>query len=220
MLFPTMCVDNFFDNPKSVRELALSLEYCPEPNGIWPGKRTKPLHEVSPAYNTLFNNKLFSLLYDFSKHNLNWEVDSYFQMIEPYGTNPDINIGWVHKDHNAVLAGVVYLNENPELSSGTSLFTRKFLGAEPINGEFKRGFFVSNGSLDEILYKQKLEENNNQFEETLTVNNVYNRMICYNGSSYHRANGFTGGNEPRLTQVFFVRKLAADWFPIPSMRSI
>jgi hypothetical protein len=120
MLFPTMCVDNFFDDPKSVRELACSLEYYPEPNGIWPGKRTKPLHEVASKYNNFFNSKLFNLIYDFKKQELSWEVDSYFQLIEPYGNNPNTNVGWVHKDNNSILAGVVYLNENPEISSGTS----------------------------------------------------------------------------------------------------
>jgi hypothetical protein len=215
-----MCVDNFFDDPKSVRDLALSLEFYENTNGAWPGKRTKPLSEVASKYDTYFNNRLFSLMYDVKEQGVKWEVTSYFQMVEPFSDNPSVNTGWIHKDHSTTLAGVVYLNENPDINSGTSLFRRKFLGAESINTDIKRSFFVGHKGFDESFYLQKLEENNNQFEETLTVNNVYNRMVCYNGSTYHRANAFSGGSEPRLTQVFFVTKVISDWYPIPNMRSI
>lgn len=219
MLFPTLCVDNFFDDPKAVRELAYSLQRAPDPEGNWPGSRTGLLHEVAPEYHTYFSTKLFKLFYDFNVQNVNWVVHTCFQFIEPYGEGKDVNVGWVHKDASSVLAGIVYLNENPELSSGTSLYTPKRMGITSINTDCKKGFFTNSG-VDETEYVKKLNENNDLFTETLTVGNVYNRLVCYDGANYHKANGFSGGDEPRLTQVFFVRKVVADWFPIPSMRSV
>jgi hypothetical protein len=220
MLFPTTCIDNFFDNPKAVRELACSLEYAADPEGTWPGTRTKPLHEVAPEYNNFFNDKLLSIFYDFRKHQVNWEVTSFFQIIEAYDKEEKLNVGWVHKDDSAVLAGVVYLNEDADLASGTSLFSPKYMGATPINTVEKHNFYKLNNNISQAEYIKKREENNNLFTETITIGNVYNRIICYDGSQYHKANSFLCGDKPRLTQVFFVKNLNTDWFPIPSMRSV
>jgi hypothetical protein len=221
MLFPTTCIDNFFDNPKAVKELAYSLEYSSDPAGNFPGTRTKPLHVVAPEYNDFFNRKLFSLFYDFKEHQINWDVQSYFQLIEPYGEDEELNVGWVHRDNATVLAGVVYLNEDASLASGTSLFNPKHIGAIAINSADKQNFYKLNNKISKAEYIEKRNENNNLFTETVTVGNVYNRLVCYDGATYHRANNFNSGtNEPRLTQVFFVNKVVADWFPIPSMRFV
>jgi hypothetical protein len=221
MLFPTTCIDNFFDNPKAVRELAYSLEYSSHPAGIFPGTRTKALREVAREYDDFFNRKLFSIFYDFSEHQVDWDVQSYFQRIEPYGEDEELNVGWVHRDSATVLAGVVYLNENANLASGTSFFNPKHIGGIAINNDDKQNFYRLNNSISKAKYIEKRNENNNLFTETITVGNVYNRLICYDGATYHRANNFNSGtNEPRLTQVFFVKSLNTDWFPIPSMRSV
>ena len=219
MLFPTTCIDNFFEDPKAIRELAFSLERHSDPEGMWPGKRTKMLHEVLPEYSNFFCAKLMRTFYDFRKHQVNWQIESYFQFIDPYSENAEVNEGWVHKDKDAVLAGVIYLNEKPEITAGTSLFARKTVTSDAIYTDEKHEFFKNPANVDEKTYVEKLKENNDNFVETLTVGNVYNRMICYDGAYYHRANSFLCGEEPRLTQVFFVRNLNADWYPIPSMRS-
>lgn len=220
MYFPTLCVDNFFDNPKEVVDLAYSLPRYPAGAGGWPGERTFPLCMGAPEYNNFFNKKLFSLFYDLEKDNVSWEVDSYFQFTTPYGDTPEVNSGWVHADASRVLAGVVYLNERPDPAAGTSLFKRKRLGVEQIHTEYKRKYYLDKNSIDEATYLNKLKENNDLFEETLNVSNVYNRLVCYDGSQFHKANGFSCGGEPRLTQVFFVKKVNADRLPIPYMRSI
>lgn len=219
MYFPTVCIDGFFDDPRMVRELAHSLEHTADPEGKWPGTRTKPLHEVAPEYNSLFNNKLFSTFYDFKRHKVGWEVESYFQFIAPYGEDKAVNEGWVHRDGNCIMAGVVYLNEKADVSAGTSLYTRKTIQSNTLNGEAKEEFFKGANTMPESEYLQKLRENNDAFVETLTVGNVYNRLVCYDGAHFHKANNFVCGDEPRLTHVFFVKNVMADWYPIPSMRA-
>ena len=37
--FPTTCVDNFFKYPDEIRRFGLSLDFKPEPQGMWPGTR-------------------------------------------------------------------------------------------------------------------------------------------------------------------------------------
>ena len=212
-------MSNFFENPKAIIAIANSLELEPARDGAWPGKRTKMLHEVLPEYSDYFNKKLMRTFYDFRKHDISWQIESYFQFIYPYGTNKEVNQGWVHKDKDTVMAGVVYLNENPQLDAGTSLFVKKEVYNEPINCDQKHTFFKDSSLINEQEYLEKLKENNNLFTETLNVGNVFNRLVCYDGSYYHRANSFLCNGEPRLTQVFFIRALSADWFPIPSMQA-
>lgn len=217
MYFPSICVDNFFKDPNAIREFALSLEFKPTINRPWPGKRSASLAKIYPNYFHQFCDKLFSLTYDWAKHkNVSWAVETYFQLIEP-NHYMNINKGWVHQDH-CVYAGVIYLSPDAELDCGTSLYSANKSFDIPINLEYKEEMFLNFSSENESVYMQKLEENNSQFIETVRYNNVYNRLIAYDGHNYHAANHFTGKNQkPRLTQVFFVEEVSSTYFPIPSM---
>ena len=49
MKFPTLCVDDFYKNPKQIRDYALSLNYNKD-LGIFPGERTKYLlRKIHPS---------------------------------------------------------------------------------------------------------------------------------------------------------------------------
>ena len=222
MYFPITCVDNFFDNPNKVRDLALSLDYAQAADGGWPGKRTELLSSASPEYFNLFSQKLFSLFYDFRKTNVQWTIETYFQLVTPYEAEKEVetvlNQGWVHADDNRVLAGVIYLTPSTNLTSGTSIYRPKTPGATPINNDVKHTLFSTGIATED--YAQKIQESNSLFEETLNVSSVYNRLICYDGGNYHKANNYNCGDEPRLTQVFFVSEVNANWFPIPNSKRI
>lgn len=220
MYFPSICVDNFFNNPDSVRELAMSLEFKSSTNRPWPGKRSASLSTVSQNYFHQFCDKLFSLTFDFKKHkNISWAVDTYFQLIEP-DSYMDINKGWVHQDH-CIYAGVIYLTPGIDLECGTSLYKPKKSFEIPINQEYKEEMFLNFSSEKEKEYLKKLEENNLQFVETAKFNNVYNRLVAYDGHAYHAVNNFSGRErKPRLTQVFFVEEISSTYFPIPSSKQV
>lgn len=217
MYFPIVCVDNFFDNPQEIRNLALSLEYNQSDKG-YPGKRTEDLHKICPEYFNYFSKKLISLFYDFTKTEVLWSIRTCFQKIEPFEGSIDVNKGWVHIDNGGVFAGVVYLNEDANLESGTSIFKPKTIGTQIINAEQKYKLFENNIATSEI--QAALEQNNNQFVETISFKNVYNRMVCYGSEQFHAVKSYETKGEPRLTQVFFVEKLVADWYPIPSSKLI
>ena len=44
MTFPVTIVDNFFDDPDAIVEVANNLKYFNPQGGHWPGTRTKNLH--------------------------------------------------------------------------------------------------------------------------------------------------------------------------------
>jgi len=50
MIWPTLSLDNFFENPDKILKFANSFEFKPDPNGKWPGKRTDLLHVLDPVF--------------------------------------------------------------------------------------------------------------------------------------------------------------------------
>jgi len=95
---------------------------------------------------------------------------------------------WIHHDTKD-LAGVLYLTPDAPLEYGTSIFRHKdgLIYGYQHNGENLR--------------------NEDEWEETINIGNVYNRLILYNGFQYHRSNNFGFGKSleySRLTQVFFM----------------
>jgi len=234
--FPTVCVDNFYDNPNKVREFALSLDYDNVENstGYYPGVRTKPLHEVNSEFFNMFCNKIFSVFYDLSNPNLflEWEVFTTFHKIPPLKEpKTDLrNTGWIHQDPHVVLAGVIYLNPNAPLDTGTSMYRIKnpeTFAEDNIHRDvyhqkkieflkMKEASQWDSMTKDEtVLYNEAVNKNNELFEETIRVNNVYNRLVTYESCDWHRpVNYYMGNDEPRLTQVFFVNKLSTSHTPI------
>ena len=116
--FPTICVDNFFDDALSVRQLALSQEFSFSVDGTYPGKRTESLHLILPDFFNFFTKRLFGIFYDYESKNVQWHVSSSFQLIDA-SHDLDLNTGWVHLDNNSVFAGIVYLNDVMSSNAGT-----------------------------------------------------------------------------------------------------
>ena len=216
-----MCVDNFYDDPDYVREYALSLNYQETP-GNYPGSRTDFLHVINPNFFNYFCDKLFSLYYDFNKSNVNWIVQTGFQLVPPYGSDKNLikNTGWIHLDSSTVFAGVIYLNPIVDINCGTSLYKLKNeTPPDPISAnEIKTQFYKNKIDLN---YDKLILEHNESFIETIKFNNVYNRMISFDSQSYHAANNFQTGTDTRLTQVFFVNEVTSDsGTPLERSRSV
>ena len=72
--------------------------------------------------------------------------------------------------------------------------------------DIKEKFYTNHATAEE--HKKALKENNEQYEETLKVSSVYNRLIAYDGSQIHGHN-FSSSSEDRLTQVMFFQVLNA-----------
>lgn len=214
--FPTVCVDNFFESPDTFKKLSQILDYKKCTNGFWPGERTDSLHTISQSIFDNFFARFFRIYYDLEIEELNWNANLYFQKIKPFD-DPELNKGWIHSDFPCLIGGLVYLNENNDLNSGTSIFSclnKDSFFLSPEEQEYKRKLFLGE-DIDLKKYKQLYNNYEKNFVETVRFNYVYNRMIAYDGSTHHRANGFYGNEEDeRLTLVFFVNEIKAKSVPL------
>jgi hypothetical protein len=203
-LIPTVVLDNFFDDPLWVRDFALKQEYTKDPDGLYPGKRTQPLHELNEK---LFKHVInrFNSIFFYLEHIEGWQARAFFQQIDS-----SYNEGWVHRDVD-LISGLIYLNPNPSLDTGTTIYKPKATGLFGVNPMNKQS-----------LPGSVREENNGEFDESIIVKNRFNRLIAFDSTEFHCANKFTG-NSPetnRLTLVFFIERLQVPHFPIQRVNLI
>jgi hypothetical protein len=203
-MWPTICVDNFFNDPDKVFKFANSLKYTPDNEGRWPGERSDELHKIDRNFFEFFGKKVLSILYPMEA-GINFSLRLTFQKISKKYTNE----GWVHKDNGYIneFTSIVYLSKHKEC--GTSLFDSKKIHSFPINEIQKRDTYLKDNFKEENIY---LKENNNQFEETISIKSKYNRFIMFDSSQLHAAQKFTENTieEDRLTLVGFFENV---YFP-------
>jgi hypothetical protein len=213
---PALVVDNFFEDPDIIRNYALSLDYS-KTDDNYPGVRTELLDTLNPELFKSLSMRLFSLLYDFNVQPAGGHVQACFQII-----TEDYEEGWVHSDLSTdgwSVAGVIYLTPNAPLDGGTSLY-RLRADEHPVQNEFKNKFY-SNKHVDITNYRKERDAFNQHYEKTLTVSNVYNRLVMYNTNQLHRGDKFFGlsRNTGRLTLVFFAKVLGQQLTPVPRMQT-
>jgi len=207
--FPTTIVDNFYKNPDKIREYALSLEYDYTPKGRAAGKITKSLGTLNKDFADYSVSRFLNLFFDYNTTEVEWQVDTFFSLIDPYSNNENssLNKSWVHMDLGDVLAGIIYLNPDANLNSGTSVYKPiRLLTVEETNNPERRDLHLGK-PVELNLYTEAQVKHNSNFEETISIKNVYNRLVSYDANSWHCANNYWTYNVPRLTQVFFISKL-------------
>ena len=211
--FPVVVVDSFFKDPDKVRNFALHQEFKRDKTSNYPGLRTDCLSVIEPSLYNEFLKKFFSIYYDFRFEQLNWIVEARFQKTDNHFDN-----GWVHYDgdNNSTckVAGVIYLTPNAPLQSGTSIYkTKNNVLIPSLNTDAKYSHYYSNGNSEELKKIKELEKT--QFDETINVGNIYNRLISFEANEYHAAQNYFGqDNESRLILVFFVLKFDAHRTPL------
>jgi len=210
-LMPLTIVDNFYDNPNEVRELALSLDYS-KGVGNFPGYRSPLISEIDLDFYIKFVNKIVGLFWNTKKESLDCQIETYFQYIPGwFGSS-----GWTHVDQKTTFAGVVYLTPDIPQSLGTAVCRQRF---NNIDLDYTiRDDFYAGKPVNKKDYVETRDRHNFNFETTLNVDNIYNRMLTYDGQTPHKENGFYGTEleNSRLTQVFFAKtELGNDtYYPI------
>ena len=225
--FPAVIVDDFFDDPDYIRNLGSVLPYHPPTGGItvWPGKRTDLISDIEDErFIRLFHYTGKKILSIFQPSNpLTWQIILQFQKIQPYSENKwdRVNRGWVHHDGtggtNVKFGGIIYLNKNADKDTGTSVYKMKngIHTCEDHEVEQKSKLYGGE-NIDIDRYNQIYDEYHDQFEETIKVDNIYNRLLLFGGDVLHGVRTF--GTEERLTLVFFCQNIG-DMTP-PLQRSI
>jgi hypothetical protein len=213
-MYPIAIQDNFFPDPNLVVDFAMKQEYFPDPNGYWPGKRTKQLHELDKELFAFIGNKIHNIFYESTPRF--WEMELSFQLISPLHKNSShlFNHGWVHKDTNSFFGGVIYLNKNPEDKTGTSIFKPKKGYSQDVSDYLKaKEKFYKNEDISEEEYNNAFISYHSQYEETVSVKNVYNRMLLFGGDIHHAAQSF-GSSGERLTISFFSKGMVGAYPPL------
>ena len=227
--FPTVVVDGFLSSPNAVREYGLSLDYFPTP-GYYPGQRSKNLIEVNKKFADELLKKVFSLYWEDTSNISCSYCSFFFQKIPPYSeVETDFrNFGWIHRDsvwERNRLAGVLYLTPGARLESGTSVYRMKEgLEGSPVDHVAQQKVRDSKDFLftekSEFLTEDDLEriktiqnDWNGCFETITQVNNVYNRVISFDGNEWHAANNYYTGDQERLTIVYFIDNVKGATMP-------
>ena len=214
--FPTTIVDGFFDTPDLIRNLALKQEYYYDSNNIWPGKRCNVL-KVSPI---LFRNIMDKTILLYFDSVVDYTAKMNFQIIDKkYGN------GWVHRDSgdNNIATGIIYLT--PQSRSGTSLFVKKrpleYHDSTIIDKKIE--FYKNINDGDPSYVADYSQTHNIEYEETVNIKGLYNRLVLFDSNLYHGAHDFFGEdiNDSRLTISFFIRRLNCNYtaLPVPRMSS-
>ena len=224
--FATTCVDNFFKHPDEVINLADTLDYKPEPKGMWPGARSPELHLVSPSFKNAVCTKYLKL--HLSAPMIGYQCAAYFQKIG--AASGGSGEGWVHNDTPHLHTTIIYLTPNISDDSGTSIFIPKpdataatVAGTNAASAVPSREVFMPVSKTEGFLKKEQfyksqinLEEaetyrlkNNSPFKEVIRFANIYNRCIGFDGSHWHSSGKFDNVDkeEERLTLIIFWRTI-------------
>jgi hypothetical protein len=214
--FPAVCVDNFFNDPDYVLNLAKNANYSVAKKN-YPGVRSEHLQIINECFFHTVCNKLLSIYYGpIIPKDITWNFEMAFQKITPFENQeylyPD---GWIHAD-DCPLAGVIYLN-NSNVDAGTSLYDPKIPLTTTKNKNIKETFY-SSGDVPIDVYNSAVIENNSQFIESISFKNKFNRLVMYEGFQFHAAKNIMKMSEPRYTIVFFAHIISAPYFPIQNIR--
>lgn len=189
-----MCIDDFYDDPDSIRDLALSTEYHADKkslgynngNAPWPGKMSK-----NPYAPTWIDVKVSKLL----NKNLRQmrQLDSGCFRISP---QQSVSANMLHADSHteSYYAAVLYLTKNKEDTPGTLFYKHKSTNSDKA---------LNKDHITSILIN---DEFNDMSKWTLhTVSNiVYNRMLIYPANKFHGIGPVFGDTDEsaRLVQIF------------------
>tara|TARA_R100001082_G_scaffold65199_1_gene36700 strand:+ start:706 stop:1356 length:651 start_codon:yes stop_codon:yes gene_type:complete len=212
MNYPITIVDNFFEDADAILDMANSYEFYFTDDGRWPGSRTNQIFDLNRRFYNYLNDKIHLLHYE--KPPEYTKLSAHFQKIEPLGDSQwdKRNQGWIHQDYS-YFGGIIFLNKNPSPDSGTSIYKAKNGYVSTFNEECKckRSLYLGEEiNLDK--YNEAWNNNNDQYIETVTVQNVYNRLLMFNGNTHHGVKTF--GTQARLTLNFFGLEMAGSTPPL------
>jgi len=193
--------DNFFNNPKKIRKLAIE--------------------KLAEKYDCIINDNV--PYYPGIRCDINGEIANKIQnfLRYLYGSNTKLvgakfhitssihGEGLIHRDAEP-FAGLIYLNENPPNCSGTIICSKNDQNNIKNNDIYKENFQIASTTTDiEIIRnfsKSKKKFNKENFNIDFEIENKFNRIVSYEAKSlWHAPNQYFGNNlfNSRLVLVFF-----------------
>lgn len=214
-MFPTVIDNQFFNHPDKVNGFINSLDFN-ENNENYPGVRTACLSTIDFD---LFNSIFLKVLSNF--YSADDLMDCEFTgSLQGQKINEKYNGGWIHTDVPDLLSFVIYLEPNADITTGTSIYKVKDEYTNLSNYttmynklDAKEKCFTNPTPENIELAEQYRLENNQYFEKTVEVGNVYNTMIAFSSNEIHGQNKLDTGN--RLTLIGFLKEFS---LPLPNVR--
>jgi len=215
MIWPTIVVDNFFDNPEKIIEVSKKFTFKKHPQGRWPGERCDDISILDNKMFNWINYKIVRLLYPMNHEQMGWKAMQYFQRIDGNVYNTE---GWVHSDSPDEFTAIIYLSNHK--NCGTSLFSKKTFFNSVSHLKEKQDMYLNKDVKNGL---KGLKINNDQFEKTLTIKSKFNRLVLFDANQFHAADSFTekeNENEERFTLITFFSSLITHniKYPIPEMK--
>lgn len=177
-----MIIDNFYEDPYSIREFALKQKF--DIVGNYPGKRT--ISFANDNHKAQFEKILNKKITNFNKEEKSY--NGCFQWCSEQTPT------WTHRDANSWSA-LAYLSPSPSVGSGTTTYQHK-----------ETKLFKSSNSEEEKLLNNDAN-NLEKWEECDKIGNKFNRLVLFCGKNNHRASNYDGFSseleKARLFQIFF-----------------
>ena len=184
-----LILDDFYQDPDSLRELAVNLEFTSRARNFPGSRSTRTVipDEVEKAFRNILKIEIAS-----PENKIPY--NGCFQLMRTV----DLKRAYVHADMAAAWAALVYLSRKTEPTGGTSFFQHKATGLTR---------FPNAPDLTETL-REVLRADRDKPSKWLEIDRVgfaYNRFVLYDAQLFHR-NGKTWGTSVksgRLTHNFF-----------------
>ena len=210
MSYPLIIKDDFFDDPDYISRMTKEINY-PVSKNSWPGRRSIFLSEINLKLFLYATQKIFLLFHDqIPNHNMTMTFHKSQPFVEGDKWHKK-NRGWIHKD-GCLFGGLIYLDKNPDKDAGTGIYKLKdgyhFQNEESLSYKV---LLYSGKLVDDGQYYQAYDKIADQYEETLRVPNVYNRLVLIPGDQMHGMT--TIGDKERNTIVFFCNEAIGVYPP-------
>lgn len=197
-------LDNFLDETDVVLNFMQSVNFSPSPRFNFPGERSDLFHYINPDLQAKITTKLFSILQELQDLHIVMSFQRIFAQENSY-----LNEGWVHTDGGPKYSGILYLNENPDSSTGTTFCEPKIVSYDPnanlkLRNFYYKQFYNTPKSVDVNTYLQAKHNHNSRFTTKHVIENKFNRLVLFPSDIPHKQNSFGQNNYIRYTMVIFL----------------
>ena len=220
MYFPSVHVENFFEDPYQIIDFAKRLPFEKQDNQNFPGLRSPSLSQVNlPFFQDVCKRQLSIFYSKEEMQEIRFVCEARFQLIKQQESVP-----FVHQDDPGVLTTITYLTPNEE-QSGTSVVAptteNSLISPKPFpkteEEHMEKVKSESFNNPEEGNFKKATEvanKYNDTFKEVTRFNSIFNSVSMFNSSSHHQAHFNPNGGE-RLTLICVYYSILAPRFPIP-----
>ena len=195
-----LVIDDFFDNPKAARDVALGLDYPdPGPKVFYPGRNSRQ-SMAWPRNEQLFSRVIGEPVVGLHK----WSHGCARVTLAS-----DLRRGRIHVDPGCTWAGIVYLTLDEHAAGGTDFFRNRRYGTDraPLNDEEAQRIYgkaTPREAITEILTLDNASDPD-AWELTHTMPMKFNRCVLFRPWFWHSSgDGFGDAIEnARLVVLLF-----------------